>query len=625
MLQLSPGICRAGWSGLAAKLALGTDRQGFGFGGTGKKSFGNSFDSYGEPYGEGDVLGVTLDYADGTISYHKNGVPLGVAFTVPPPLLRQPLFPALCLKGCSVRLNLAGPFAAAPRGAVPLAAAAAEHASRARAADSAAADDADAQGRSPTALILEPSRELAEQVHEEVLKFGRYFGAPPLRAALLVGGVDAAAQLRSLRSGVDVVSGTPGRVLDLAQGGKLSLSAVQFLVLDEADRLLDTGSLDAIRKLHAKLPRRGRGGGRLQTLLFSATLHTAAVKALAEQLTVHPTSVDLKGRESVPETVHHLLLTVDAAADASWVEPPLPVPTDGVHRGDACAPTSRARESLSEATKRLKPLVLLRLAEQLQMAQCLVFCRTNLDCDQLEAYLHAVGGGRGFGGKAEKGLENPYSCVVLAGQRSMDQRRAALRAFKEGDVRFCICTDVAARGLDIAQLPHVVNMTLPDKAEDYFHRVGRVGRAGTMGLAVSLVSVYEEKVWYYDRRKWEGKTLSTKLAEQGGCCIWYDEPALLKEVGRGHSARHAHAHGTRTARARHAHGMRICTACAHVHVHEHGMYTACAWHALHASGGAAARLACPDARRFPRERRRRAGAAGQVWAGSRRRPQRRQH
>ena len=81
----------------------------------------------------------------------------------------------------------------------------------------------------------------------------------------------------------------------------------------------------------------------------------------------------------------------------------------------------------------------------------------------------------------------------------MDQRRTALRAFREGDVRFCICTDVAARGLDIAQLPHVVNMTLPDKAEDYFHRVGRVGRAGTMGLAVSLVSVYEEKVWYYDR------------------------------------------------------------------------------------------------------------------------------
>ena len=166
--QLSPGICRAGWSSLSAKLALGTDKQGFGFGGTGKKSFGNVFDTYGEPYGEGDVLGVTLDCDAGTICYAKNGAPLGVAFTVPPPLLRQPLFPALCLKGCGVQLNLAGPFAhPPPDDATPLAAAPAEFASRgAGDADGggSAADDADAQGRSPTALILEPARDLAEQV-----------------------------------------------------------------------------------------------------------------------------------------------------------------------------------------------------------------------------------------------------------------------------------------------------------------------------------------------------------------------------------------------------------------------------------------------------------------------------
>ncbi|EOD18394.1 hypothetical protein EMIHUDRAFT_96119 [Emiliania huxleyi CCMP1516] len=101
----------------------------------------------------------------------------------------------------------------------------------------------------------------------------------------------------------------------------------------------------------------------------------------------------------------------------------------------------------------------------------------------------------------------------------------------EGDVRFLICTDVAARGLDIKELPCVINMTLPDKEEDYIHRVGRVGRAEVVGLAVSLVaSGHREKVWYYDRRKWEGRPLSTKLAELGGCCIWYDEPALLRGV-----------------------------------------------------------------------------------------------
>ena len=530
--QLSAGILRAGWSSPSARLALGTDKQGFGFGGTGKKSHGGSFDAFGEPYGEGDVLGVTLDYGDASISYQKNGVDLGVAFTVPPHLLRQPLFPALCLKGCSVALNVAGPFLRLPAGAVALAAAPAEHTSRGSGGSGGGdgGGDAEAAPRCPTAVLLEPARDLAEQVHDEVTKFGRYFREPPLRAALFVGGVDAGAQLRALKGGVDIVSGTPGRLLDLVQGGKLKLHEVQLFVLDEADRLLDTGNLETILKLHAKLPPRGRTGGRLQTLLFSATLHTDEVRQLAARITRHPILVDLKGKDSVPETVHHLKLSVDAAADASWAKPPLPVPTDGVHRSDAVAPGSRTRESLSEATKRLKPLVLLRLAEQLQMAQCLVFCRTNLDCDNLERYLNAVGGGKGFSGKAEKGKENPYSCVVLAGQRSMEQRRSALRAFKEGDVRFMVCTDVAARGLDIAHLPFVVNMTLPDKVEDYFHRVGRVGRAETMGLAVSLVSPHEEKVWYYDKRKWEGKTLSTKLAEHGGCCIWYSEPALLAEV-----------------------------------------------------------------------------------------------
>lgn len=127
------------------------------------------------------------------------------------------------------------------------------------------------------------------------------------------------------------------------------------------------------------------------------------------------------------------------------------------------------------------------------MSQCLVFCRTNLDCDNLEKFLNNMGGG-GFRGKTEKGMENPYSCVVLAGQRSMEQRRAALKAFKDGDARFLLCTDVAARGLDIKELPFVINMTLPDKEEDYIHRVGRTGRAEIMGLAVSLVSSCKEKV-----------------------------------------------------------------------------------------------------------------------------------
>lgn len=133
----------------------------------------------------------------------------------------------------------------------------------------------------------------------------------------------------------------------------------------------------------------------------------------------------------------------------------------------------------------------------------------------------------------EKGKENPYSCAVLAGMRSMEERRRNLDAFREGDVRFLIATDVAARGLDIKELPFVVNMCLPDESENYIHRIGRVGRAERMGLAISLVATVPEKVWYHSNCKDRGRNCSNaKLKERGGCAIWYDEPALLRAVQR---------------------------------------------------------------------------------------------
>ncbi|GIL86754.1 hypothetical protein Vretifemale_14994 [Volvox reticuliferus] len=173
------------------------------------------------------------------------------------------------------------------------------------------------------------------------------------------------------------------------------------------------------------------------------------------------------------------------------------------------------------------------------MEQCLIFCRTNYDCDQLEKFLNNLGGGGGggaggFRGKKESGKENPYSCVVLAGARSMDERRAALAAFKEGDVRFMICTDVAARGIDIRELPYVINMTLPDKSEDYIHRIGRVGRADTMGLAISMVSEVPEKVWFCTvkgLKPWMAPDSSnTRTTDKGGHTIWYDEKVLLAAI-----------------------------------------------------------------------------------------------
>jgi len=203
-------------------------------------------------------------------------------------------------------------------------------------------------------------------------------------------------------------------------------------------------------------------------------------------------------------------------------------------------PSSSTRESLSQGVKLLKLAKLKELIDVHDMQLCMIFCRTNFDVDNLEQYLTSLGGGKACAssaglksawaavvvgeahvtltlrlglaltltltvtlphpdpavrGKTESGKENPYSCVVLAGGRSMDERRRALAAFKEGDVRFMLCTDVAARGLDVKELPFVINMTLPDRSEDYIHRVGRVGRADIMGLAISIVAETElEKV-----------------------------------------------------------------------------------------------------------------------------------
>ncbi|PNH01214.1 ATP-dependent RNA helicase DDX1 [Tetrabaena socialis] len=236
----------------------------------------------------------------------------------------------------------------------------------------------------------------------------------------------------------------------------------------------------------------------------------------------------------------HQSVRVDPREDRSWLQSQPEVFTDGCHALDrVAAAASLSREAASEGTKRLKQRLLQRLIDTLKMEQCLIFCRTNHDCDQLERFMNALGGGgggggSGFRGKKESGKENPYSCVVLAGARSMDERRAALAAFKEGDVRFLIATDVAARGIDIRELPYVINMTLPDKSEDYIHRVGRVGRADTLGLAISLVGAVPEKVWYCSvkgLKPWTAPDASnTRTNDKGGHTIWYDEPSLLTAI-----------------------------------------------------------------------------------------------
>jgi len=289
------------------------------------------------------------------------------------------------------------------------------------------ADGGPRSGRRVRALILTPTRELAAQVGESVAAYGRHL---PLRSAVIFGGVKIGPQIARLRAGVDVLVATPGRLLDHVGQKTLDLSAVEILVLDEADRMLDMGFIHDIRRVLGLLP-----AGR-QNLLFSATFPDA-IKRLADDLLDAPSMIEVARRNAPAERVAQVVHPVDR---------------------------ERKRALLS------------KLISEGAWRQVLVFTRTKHGANRLAKQLGSDG----------------IHAAAIHGNKSQAARTRALAEFKSGEVRVLVATDIAARGLDIDQLPHVVNFELPNVAEDYVHRIGRTGRAGREGEAVSLVCVDEQ-------------------------------------------------------------------------------------------------------------------------------------
>jgi len=288
-----------------------------------------------------------------------------------------------------------------------------------------------ASSRRPVrALVLTPTRELAAQVEESVRVYGRHL---PLRSAVIFGGVNINPQIEALRQGVDILVATPGRLLDHLGQKTLDLSRVEIFVLDEADRMLDMGFIRDIRRVLAVLP------ARRQNLLFSATF-TDEIRALADGFLHSPVGVEVARRNAESELV---------------------------------------RQSVYLAEKEDKRALLVYLLAGggggEKIAQALVFTRTKYGADKLAKNLGKDG----------------VSAAPIHGDRSQPQRTRALADFKSGAVRVLVATDIAARGLDIEQLPHVINFELPAVPEDYVHRIGRTGRAGSLGDAFSLVSLEE--------------------------------------------------------------------------------------------------------------------------------------
>ena len=276
------------------------------------------------------------------------------------------------------------------------------------------------------ALILTPTRELATQVAQSVEVYGKYL---PFKSAVIFGGVGINPQKAILKKGVDIITATPGRLLDLVSQDCLDLSKVEFLVLDEADRMLDMGFIHDIKKILSILPKQR------QNLLFSATF-SPEIKKLTDGLLNAPVLIEVSKANStshkVEQTVHHV-------------------------------------------DKERKKELLIHLLNKNSWKQVLVFTRTKHGANKLSEAL----------------IKDKITSAAIHGNKSQGARTKALDDFKLGTVRVLVATDIAARGIDIDQLPHVINFELPNVPEDYVHRIGRTGRAGNSGDAISLVCIDE--------------------------------------------------------------------------------------------------------------------------------------
>ena len=279
------------------------------------------------------------------------------------------------------------------------------------------------------ALVLTPTRELAAQVEESVRTYGKYLS---LSSAVIFGGVNINPQIQKLARGLDILVATPGRLLDLMQQGAVDLRAVEILVLDEADRMLDMGFIRDIRKVLAALP------PKRQNLLFSATF-SDEIKALADGLLNSPAMIEVARRNSTVEVISQRIHPVDR---------------DKKHQ------------------------LLTHLIKEHNWFQVLVFTRTKHGANKL----------------AEQLSKADIPSLAIHGNKSQAARTRALAEFKSAELQVLVATDIAARGIDIDQLPYVVNYDLPNVPEDYVHRIGRTGRAGSTGQAVSLVCVDEHNL-----------------------------------------------------------------------------------------------------------------------------------
>lgn len=322
------------------------------------------------------------------------------------------------------------------------------------------------KGRSPRVLVLTPTRELANQVSQNTRDFGKH---ARIYSTLLVGGVPYPAQIKSLRRGVDIIIATPGRLIDHMKSDRIDFSEIEILILDEADRMLDMGFLDDVKKIAAATP------DDRQTLLFSATLE-GEIEKVAQKLLKDPAKVQVAGVKEKHDSI-----------------------TQYIHQADDF---------------RHKMNLLRSSLEGEDVNQAIIFTATKKGCDDMAVRMR------------EEGL----NVSALHGDMRMSQRTRVVERMQKGNLKFLVATDVAARGLDVKGITHVINFDLPMAAEDYIHRIGRTGRGGSTGTAISLVG---QKDWEVLGRieKLTGQPVERRIIE--GMEPTKPIPSISKKPGRG--------------------------------------------------------------------------------------------
>ena len=299
----------------------------------------------------------------------------------------------------------------------------------------------------PRALVITPTRELAQQVHDAVDNYGRFM---TLRTVVVYGGVSMENQVKLLRRGADIVIATPGRLLDHMQRRTVDLSKVQILVLDEADRMLDMGFIKDVRKIIGTIPKDR------QTMLFSATI-SADIKSLASDILRDPQMVEAGEKRNPVETI---------------------------------------TQHFYSASPQTKMDLLIHALEKEKMESVLVFSRTKHGADKICRRLERSG----------------INAVTIHSNRTQSQRQRALDGFKRGEFRVLVATDIAARGIDVEGISHVINYDIPQYAEDYIHRIGRTGRATATGDAITFVA-RDDQQHLRGIEKYTGKRFPVKTYE----------------------------------------------------------------------------------------------------------------